>query len=264
MSAHEWNGGAWTRAKELGFVDPTDGWMRDVKEAHLWDGTKFVRVYVKAQTVRDEFNRANGDLGTDWNAAVMSNPPTQIYSNAAHAADVNDNTGRQAASWVQRTTPLNRNQMYVKAQLTTSRWGNATNNYTTLFLGGHYAFGNGVFCYLSCSTGSSSYITTCNTLPNGAGNSATGGSNQTQRASGASISATDLIEFRRTRNFTTGIYTYTGYRNGSSFISWTDSTGIVPVGETRRSWGFCIESNDQIFQIQYSSPGIDWIEAGDL
>lgn len=264
MSAHTWNGSSWVRAKTLGFPDET-GTVREVREAHVWDGTKFVRVYVKAQTYRDDFNRANGSLGTDWNSAVMANPQTQIYSNAAQAADVNDNTGRQAASWVQRAAPLNRDQMYVKAQLITSRWSNAQNNYTTLFLGGHSTFGTGIWCYLSMSTNSSSYIVTCNGLPNGAGNAATGGSNQTNRATGASVSATDLIEFRRTRDIYTGVYTYAGYKNGSAtpWISWTDTMGVVPVDSTRRSWGFCIEANDPFLQVQYASPGIDWIEAGD-
>ncbi|WP_458682299.1 DUF7257 domain-containing protein [Prescottella equi] len=266
MSSYVWNGAVWSRADRLGFTDPADGKAKEAREVYLWDiqTNKFVRVYVKARTYRDDFNRSNGNLGADWNATVMSNPQASIYGNAAQAADVNDNTGRQAASWVQNAFALNRNTGFVRAKLTGSRWSDAKNNYTTLFLGGHSTFGTSTFCYLSVSTGSSSYITTCSTVPNGAGNSATGGSNQTTRASASSVSATDLIEFRRERDNSTGVYTYTGYRNGSAFIAWSDNTAIVPVGSGMRSWGFCIEANDPIFQVQYASPGIDWIEAGDL
>lgn len=263
MSGHHWDGSAWQRVGKLGMVDPFTGNVIEAKEVWTWSGSAWVRQYVKARVYSDDFNRTSG-LGAGWNAAVMSNPNSVITGNAAHAGVMGTFTGRQAASWTQNvSSPLNRDSGYVKAQLKASTYSSANNNYTSIFLGGNDTFGSGVWPYLSVSVGSSSYIVTCNGLPNGAGNSATGGSNQTIRGTGVSVAATDLIELRRVKNFSTGIYTYTAYRNGSSFITWTDSAGICQVGSASRRWGYCIEGNVPI-TTRFSSPSIDYIEAGDL
>jgi hypothetical protein len=270
MSGHFWNGSAWVKAKTLGFPDNTTGVMREVKEAYIWNGSAFVRVYVKARVYRDDFNRANTDdigLAGAWDTGVMSNPRLRIRSNIVEAGDASDGSGRQAAGWAQNWTPLNRDVGYVKVQLANDpSWSLASNNFTTIGLGWPNTFASGTMCYLSMSTGDGTEIVTCNGSPNGPGNSATEGSNQTLRASGANVAQTDLIEFRRTRNLSTGVFTYAAFKNGSStsFVSWTDSTGVVPFGPNFRRYGFCIETNDPFLQAQFASPGVDWIEAGDL
>ena len=88
----------------------------------------------------------------------------------------------------------------------------------------------------------------------------TGQTGQTQRAVTATNAAvTDLFEFRRQGNV------FTLYRNGSSFLTWTDTGNLVSSGPTFRRWGFLVEGNFPIFQQEFRSPAVDAIvDAYDL
>lgn len=213
---------------------------------------------------RDDFNRADGDIGSAWDRGMQSNPDVRIRSNGVHGGPMADNTGRQACCWTRKWDSLFTDQNRVIAKLTAPIENQAANNFTTIFLGSPDTWGSGQWVYFSVSTGSGSFITSCNGIANGPGGSATGGGNQTTRASGGgNVANNALIEFRRTWVASGSYWRYDSYVNNSITMSWSDTTGIVPVGSTRRKWGFCIEGNDPLFQAEVTSAGIDWIEGRD-
>lgn len=96
----------------------------------------------------------------------------------------------------------------------------------------------------------------------GAGTSQT---NQTNRATTATgVATTDLMRFER-RMITATRSIFTLYKNGSSYLTWDDTTGVVPAGDrTKRRWFIQAESNFPLFQQAFYSPAHDSIRVYDL
>lgn len=211
---------------------------------------------------REEFNRANGAPGANWRAE-LSNPLSTIVSNALQAGAVAQNTGRQAACWWTyqggaQGGVLGTDAVEISAQLKAPSTSQASDNWTTLFLAGADTFITGKFYCGLFSTGSGCKIILCNGTPNGPGNSASTGSNQTQLATTGTNCANNAIAlFSRDVNGRMSLKV-----NGTEVTSATDNTGFSGVGNRR--WGVCIEANRPIFQNQFSAPGIDWVQGRDL
>jgi hypothetical protein len=85
-----------------------------------------------------------------------------------------------------------------------------------------------------------------------------------QTSTTTAVSTTALIRLER-RMYSASQSVFTAYVAGSSFLSWNDSTGVVPAGAMlRRRWFILNEGNYPIFQSPFYSPGIDWVRAYDL
>jgi len=208
---------------------------------------------------RDLFDRANAaNLGSDWRADTTA---ARIVNNAAQARTVSSNTGRQAGGWSTYQGGNNGGRLYtdtyrLRALLKAPSTAIANNNFTVFYLAGPDTFGAASgFVAVAVSTGSGGSINTQTGTPNGPGGSMAG----TQRAAHAqNWAAGDLLEFRRTRT------TFDVYRNGVYLYGWTPGAGEAPSGAANRRWGFCPEANFPIFQEQFSSLAVEWIEAEDL
>jgi len=73
-----------------------------------------------------------------------------------------------------------------------------------------------------------------------------------------------VIRFER-RMYSATQSVFTAFADGTSFLSWDDSTGIVPAGDRlRRRWFIQNEGNYPIFQSPFYSPALDSVRAYDL
>lgn len=213
---------------------------------------------------RDLFDRADAaNLGSDWRADTTA---ARIVSNAAQSRTVSSNTGRQAGGWSTYQGGNNGGRLYsdayrLRALLKNPSTALAGNNsFTVFYLAGPDTFGaaSGFVAVGVSNTGGCSINTQTGT-PNGPGGSLGG----TQRAAHAqNWAAGDLLEFVRTR--TQVIVLRNGAALPSGGLSWTPGAGECPSGIANRRWGFCPEANFPIFQEQYSSLAVEWIEAEDI
>lgn len=209
----------------------------------------------------DNFNRADSaSLGSDWRADRNGSP--KIATNRSQMKTMGNGDGR-AGNWASYqggsdSGRLATDNYAVKLQFIAPVGNLATNNMSGGILAVADTFGAGVMCYFVVTTANGCAIYTQSGLPPTSGIS-TGQTGQTQRAVTATNAAvTDLFEFRRVGNV------FTLYRNGSSFLSWTDTGNLVSTGSTNRRWGFLVEGNYPIFNAEFRSPAVDSIEAYDL
>ncbi|MBC7311780.1 MAG: hypothetical protein H5U11_04720 [Rhizobium sp.] len=168
--------------------------------------------------------------------------------------------GRQGfwASWQSGTFAVD--NYSVEAQFIAPVGNLASDNMTGIVLAVADTFGAGVMCYFVATTANGCAIYTQSGLPPTTGIS-TGQAGQTQRAVIATnASAGDLFRFQRQGNV------FTLYRNGISFLTWTDagiSYRVVP----RSAGGGCSSgATRSLFpSAHYNSPAIDAItEVRDL
>lgn len=226
-------------------------------------GTASAAVYV-GYRYSDTFNRADStDIGPNWRND--RNGPVRISTNRAQMKTMSSGAGR-AGNWTSYQggggTAAGRfgtDNYAVKVQLIAPTGGLAGDNMTGIVLAVGDTFGAGVMAYCVMTTANGCAIYTQSGLPPATGIS-TGQTGQTQRAVTATNAAvTDLFEFRRQGNV------FTLYRNGSSFLTWTDTGNLVSSGPTFRRWGFLVEGNFPIFQQEFRSPAVDAIvDAYDL
>lgn len=269
MALKVWNGSAFVDAN-LPKVNTGDV----PKKAYVWNGSAYVQVWPTKILYREEFGTPNGALvSADWR--TDKTPASRVVGFAAHAGVVGSNTGRQACGWHTYQGGsyggafLTEN-FYVKAQLSASYTSAATDNWTTLYLGGNDTWGTGNWAALMFSTGSGSgagiKMIKVSGAPSGPGGSiATGGASELTTDTAAHATTT-LLEFRRTYTPGTGQIELRAYINGvaSGTLWWVGAGSGFGLGPTYRRWGFGHEANYPLFQQQFSSPGIEWIEAGDL
>ncbi|MFD3748312.1 hypothetical protein [Nocardia sp. NPDC058633] len=211
----------------------------------------------------DDFNRAdNASLGANWR--VDRNGSPRISTNRAQMKTMSSG-GRQGC-WASRQGEGTQDSRFatdnysVEVQFIAPIGNLASDNMTGVILAVADTFGAGVMCYFVATTANGCAIYTQSGLPPTTGIS-TGQTGQTQRAVTATNAAvTDLFRFQRVGNV------FTLYRNGSSFLSWTDASNVVSSGATNRRWGMFFEGNTVVFPAaDYRSPAIDAItEARDL
>ncbi|MRH86009.1 hypothetical protein GFY24_00765 [Nocardia sp. SYP-A9097] len=219
-----------------------------------------VPVVVGGRSYSDDFNRADSStLGSNWRVDMNSQP--KIVTNRALMKTMGNGDGR-AGNWASyqggtNTGKLATDNYGVKAQLI-SPGSIASDNLTCIVLAVADTFGSGTSCLFGVTTGSGCAIITQAGSPPGSG-VGSGGSGQTiQVSTSTNIAVTDLIELRRVGNV------FTAYRNGTSLLTWTDSSNIVSSGSTNRRFGLVVEGNFPIFNGEYRSPAIDSIQAYDL
>lgn len=206
---------------------------------------------------RDDFSRTAGSLGPDWDANVLpGNPNAQLNNDKAVGGQIASNTSRQACSWVRNAFAFETDNYYVRAQLAAPT-DLAQNNYFSIWLGGANSFTTGRWMSYNVAD-DGAYLTRQRGTPNGAGQSATGGSNQDQMGGGLfSVGAGDMIELRRENDV------FTTFKNGSQHLTPVTDTSCYR-GEGNRRWGFTIEGNYPFLQKRYWSFWLEWIEAGDI
>lgn len=200
----------------------------------------------------DDCNRANGAIGSAYTTDTAS--PLVISSNRLQitpqgmgsGAAVYINTWRGGGNDGKVFTDCHE----IRAQLTPSGYALATNNPFMLFIAGSdttYATGTNVL-FAGCSGGSTACI-----IQTGSG------STYTTRASTTSQVATNaLVQFRRIGPV------FTVLVNGSVFLSWTDTGGIVPLGAGQRRIRVGLTGNYPTFQQQFQCASIDAWSAYDL
>ncbi|MGW4123634.1 DUF7257 domain-containing protein [Nocardia sp. NPDC004711] len=210
---------------------------------------------------RDDFNRADAaTLGSDWRVDINAQP--RIATNRAEMKAMGFNDA-EAGNWVSYQAGANSGRFAgdnysVRAQLIAPTTTLATDNVMGVILAVADTFGSGVMCMFVGSTGNGCAIVTQSGSPPTSGIANGGQTGQTLRVTtGTGLAATDLIEFQRVGNV------FTAYRNGTSFLTWTDTGAVVSSGATNRRWGFVVEGNNK-FAGDYRSIAIDWIEARDL
>lgn len=220
---------------------------------------------------REDFNRADETMhnvsGNWYNVYGLS---ARVFSNAGTAGVVSASTGRQGAGWMTNQQqgvspygPFLTDNFFVRAQLKAPPGNLATDNWTALYLGAMDAFTSGRQVVLLMATGTTT-ATRCKLMimqgaPNGPGNSApttTAGNNVLLTTAASNMAVTDLMEVQRNGTNITVL------KNGVSFMTATNSTFFT--GASYRRWGISFEANYPFAQSQYSSPAIDWVEAGDL
>lgn len=209
----------------------------------------------------DDFNRSNStSLGADWR--VDRNASPKIDTNRAQMKTMANGDGR-AGCWASYQGGADSGRLAsdnygVKLQFIAPVGNVATNNMTGGVLAVSDTFGAGVMCYFVATTTNGVAIYTQSGLPPASGVS-TGQTGQTQRAVTATNAAlTDLFEFVRVGNV------FTLYRNGSSFLTWTDTGNLVSTGASFRRFGFFCEGNYPIFNAEFRSSAVDSIEGYDL
>lgn len=206
----------------------------------------------------DNFNRTDSaSLGADWR--VDRNGSPRIATNRAMMKTMSGG-GRQGcwASWQSGTFATD--NYSVEVQFIAPVGNLASDNMTGAILAVGDTFGAGVMCYFVATTANGVAIYTQSGLPPTTGIS-TGQTGQTQRAvTATSASTSDLFRFERVGNV------FTLYRNGSSFLTWTDTGNLVSSGPTFRRWGIFFEGNTVVFPAaHYNSPAIDAVtEARDV
>ncbi|WP_425334528.1 DUF7257 domain-containing protein [Prescottella agglutinans] len=185
----------------------------------------------------DNFDRLSAPIGTNW---ITSSLSPFIYSGAAQCPATSTST----SVWALTTIDLGSDDQSVTALIVAPTTPPASEE-SGLALRSGSAWATGTHAELAFSTGKGCSI---KSVVNGAA---------TVRASTTTnISYGDTLEFRAVGNV------YTAYRNGSSFLTWTDSGNIVAVGPSRRRFGFYAAGikTDKV----YFTPAIDWIAGQDL
>lgn len=137
----------------------------------------------------------------------------------------------------------------------------ATNNFTGIVLVVPDTYSSSTLCtyfigQTATAANGSGIITQANVVSSPYNTS--GQTGQTVRVTTNQITTTSLIELERIGNV------FNAYVNGTNTCTWTDSGNLVPTGSTNRRWGIITEGNFPIFQSQFDSPAIDWVEAFDL
>ncbi|WP_067565767.1 hypothetical protein [Nocardia acidivorans] len=245
----------------MGDASPTRYYAGDAAASKVYCGDALL--WPTGVSYRDDFNRADSQvLGGDWR--IDANGSARVASNRAMFKAMGANSGR-AGSWMSyqggsNSGRLSTDNYAVKAQLIPPVGGSAADNVTAIVLGVPDTFSSGsVCCSLVVTTGTGCAIVTSAGVPPSTG-LGVGAVGQTQQKTvSTNIAATDLIELRRVGN------TFTAYRNGATFgLSWTDSGNLVPATPANRRFGLIVEGNYPLFQQEFRSPAIDWIEAYDI
>jgi hypothetical protein len=210
---------------------------------------------------QDDFQRTNNaNLGANWRVDSGTVSP-QILNNAAECGNMGANSGENGmwATWV--GGGLLTDNYVVQAQLTTPTIAEATDNYTGVYVAAPNTYGSGtkLVCFAGDTAAGCEIFTQTNApsspyLGNGAGTGQTVVANN----SSAPFTNSALIALSRVGNV------FTGYINGVSVVTWTDTGNTVPTGSGNRRWGFVVEGNYPVFQNQYDSPAIDLITARDI
>ncbi len=148
----------------------------------------------------------------------------------------------------------------VQAQLVAPSNAEATDNFTGVYVAAPNSYGAGtkLVCFVGNVSTGCGIITQTNapTSPYIANGAQTG---QTVVAnSNVPFTNSALIALSRVGNV------FTGYINGSPIVTWTDTGNTVLSGSGNRGWGFITEGNWPIWQRQYDSPAIDWVQGRDL
>lgn len=194
----------------------------------------------------DDFNRTTG-LGSNWTTDTSS--PCVIVSNKLQitAQSMGASATSDINTWASKMLTDNHE---VKVQLISSAYSLATDNSFMLFLAGSdstYNSGTNVV-FGGYSGGSTSCV-----IQTGSGSTFT-----TRASTSSQVPTAALVQFRRVGNV------FTVYVNGSSFLTWTDSSGIVPTGSSQRHVRLGLTGNYPIFQSQYQCQSIDEFWAYDL
>lgn len=223
---------------------------------------------------RDDYNRADAaNLGANYRADSGN---LKIATNRAQCATPASNTGRQGvwntyvASGAYNGGRLLTDNWALEDQLIAPVGGAASDNGSMMgaaMLDAGPAAGM-VLVYaiysLAVSGTAAAIVTYANSTiaSPGAGTAQT---NQTLRAqTSTGIATTDLMRFER-RMVTATRSIFTLFKNGTSYLSWDDTTGVVPAGDrTKRRWYVQAESNFPLFQQAFYSPGHDSVRAYDL
>jgi hypothetical protein len=211
---------------------------------------------------REDFARVNGGLGPDWRNDKT--PASRIISEGAQAGAVNSNTGRQAAGWHTYIGGSDAGRLatdfhYVRCQTKTSYPDQADNNYTTIYIGGPDTWTGGSWIALMISPGSGFLVLNvgAGSLSGPGGSLASGDGTTLYSSPGASSVATETWMLYKSSTTVVGVQ-----RNGVS--QWEASVAGLASSPTQRRWGFGQEANYPFAQHQYSSFGLEWIEAGDF
>ena len=230
---------------------------------YIWDGSKYVQVWpdvVYNYYYTDDFNRANGGLGTNW-SRYASDIDSRIVSNVAQAGAVAAATGRQGCGWMIHKDSMLSDNVRIKATIAASSPTKSIQTYTSLFMSANTPYTNTanrlLMCHIPWTGGPLAELMVVNGNQFGVGLSVpTGSPSETLDQSSEGVVAGDVIEF--TRNGTSVIV----LKNGLEWMSATTSAPLT--GASNRRWGFVTEAEYPFLQAQYSSPGIDKIEAGNF
>lgn len=225
---------------------------------------------------REDFNRADStSLGSDWRLDFNT---MKIATNRLQFKTPANGDGR-AGAWASfmgvsagyyNGGRLLTDNWALETQLIAPVGGAALDNGTTVgaaMLDGGPASGMvlvyGIFSRATSGTAAAIMTLSASAIPSpGSGTSLTGETIRSQTSSG--IAATDLMRFER-KMVTATRSIFTLYKNGTSYLTWDDTGGVVPAGDrTKRRWFVQNEGNFPIFQSAFYSPAMDWVRAYDL
>ena len=207
----------------------------------------------------DDFNRSNAlSLGGSWrtDSGTQSN---QILNNAAQAYTPSTYVG-ETASWNTWATPLATDNYIVEAQLSSPTTSLATNNYSGVYCAAPTTYSSStVLVAFVGTTGGGCKIFTQANAPSGAFIANGSQTGQTVVASSSTpFTVTSKIALTRNGNI------FTGWINGVSVCTWTDTGNTVPTGSGNRLWGIINETNWPTFQSLYNAPAINEASARDV
>ncbi|MGI5222153.1 DUF7257 domain-containing protein [Nocardia sp. CA-290969] len=205
----------------------------------------------------DDFNRTNGAIGPNYttdttNPLVIVSGRVQITPQGSGAAAAHCiNTWRGGGNDGKFYTDAHE----IRAQMTPSGYGLATNNSFTLIIAGSdgtYQQGVNVAFGGYSHDGGGNPFTPCIIQT---GNGAT----YTTRASTtAQVPMNAIVRFRRVGSL------FSVFVNEVPFLSWNDTAGIIPSGPGQRRCRIGLSGNRPIFQQQYQSASIDEFWAYDI
>lgn len=219
---------------------------------------------------REDWNRADStSLGTDWRLDFNT---MKIATNRVQFKTPNNGDGR-AGAWA--TYMGVASNAYNGGRLLTDNWavemqliapvgGAATDNLTCIGVG-QVDSGSATLVYFGCSTstfGSAILTRTASSIASPGTADASPAVVQSVVATG--VSTTALVRFER-RMYSATQSNFQVFVNGTFFIGWNDSGGVVPAGDRlRRRWFIVQEGNFPIFQQAFYSPAQDYSRAYDL
>ncbi|GAB4584416.1 hypothetical protein [Nocardia sp. IFM 10818] len=219
---------------------------RKMKEAWIWNGSAWRKVYSSKAFFSDSFDRAS--LGSDWRTVPFGEASIVpgIVANRMRAGTTSStNTNNIQGAFY--TRPVTSDSFAVRARVATGL--------------------NGLSCGLALRMPSTNASMVYALLSTGSGYtgiwSMTGGKSTRQRSdSTSSFSAGDIAEFRVVGNV------YTLIRNPDTtnqvVSTWTDSGNTIPTGQEFRYGGLLVQSDKNFFGTQNWSADLDDFSIRDL